>query len=641
MSNRSTGSRTAASRKPAAGARRKAAGKATRKAAPARKAPRKPRRAAPRAPRRGGGGGWRRSLARRAAYVAVIAAVWAVALLAVLVAVLAVGLPDIDSAVAETRRPGITVTAADGAAIANFGEVYGAYVHPDELPPALIDAVLAVEDRRFHDHFGLDLWGVARAAVVNAVAGRVVQGGSTLTQQIAKNVFLSPERTLRRKVQEALLALRLELRYSKRALLGIYLNRVYLGAGCFGVEAAARRYFGKSARRLGLAEAAMIAGLPKAPSRYAPTRNPDAARARAAAVLDAMVDAGRLDAAAAAAAKTAPVALRGAAAAGDARYFTDWIADRVSGFVGPPRDDLVVRTTLSLPAQAAAERAARAAAARHDGQAALVAMSPDGAVRAMVGGFSYAASQFNRATQARRQPGSAFKLAVYAAALADGYTPDSVVDDSPVAVGGWRPRNYGGTYRGRISLTRAFAHSSNSVAVRLSERVGRGKVRAMARRLGMGGRLPGGPSLALGTGETTLLDLASAYAVPANRGRGAIPYGIVEIRDRSGAVLYRRAGSGTGRIVSPALAGALDRMLTAAVAEGTGRRAALDGPGGVKVAGKTGTSQDSRDAWFVGYRPGLVAGVWVGHDDSRPMDGVTGGGLPAEIWHDFMSRYSP
>ncbi len=640
--------------KSGAGKGKAAGGTTRRKSAPARagaakaKTPRKPAAAKSRAARkpararkpaaaRRRGGAKRRSFARRVGYYAAVAAVWGLVLAAGFVGVMAVGLPDIDEAIAETRRPGITVTAADGAVLANFGEVYGAYVPVEELPGVLVDAVLAIEDRRFYDHFGLDPLGLARAAAVNAGAGRVVQGGSTLTQQIAKNIFLAPERTFRRKVQEALLAVWLELRFSKRELLGIYLNRVYLGAGCFGVEAAARRYFGKSARDLGLAEAAILAGLPKAPSRYAPTRDPAAARARAAVVLDAMAAAGSISAARAAAAKAEPIAPPGAASGGATRYFADWVADRVSDFVGPPRDDLVVLTTLHPAAQAAAERAVRAAAQRHDGQAALVAMSPDGAVRAMIGGVSYAASQFNRATQARRQPGSAFKIAVFAAALADGHAPGSTVDDSPVSVGSWSPRNYAGVYRGRISLASAFAHSSNSVAVQLAERVGRGAVRAMARRLGIGGELPDGPSIALGTGETTLLELASAYATVANGGRGAIPHGILEIRDRSGAVLYRRSGSGSGRVLAPDVADGLDRLLSAVVREGTGRRAALDGP----AAGKTGTSQDSRDAWFVGYRPGLAAGVWMGHDDSRPMRDVTGGGLPAETWREFMTLYPP
>ena len=580
---------------------------------------------------------WRR-LFRRCAYLAAVAGVWALVLLAGAIGFLAIGLPDIDEAIAAERKPGMTIVAANGDVLTNFGEVYGAYVPTDQLPPALIDAVVSIEDRRFFRHFGLDVWGVMRAAAINLFAGQVVQGGSTLTQQIAKNIFLTPERTLRRKVQEALLALWLERRYTKEALLGIYLNRVYLGAGCFGVEAAARRYFGKSARTLSLAEAAMIAGLPKAPSRFAPTRNFAAARARAAIVLEAMVAAGRLDRAAAAAARTAPVTVNGAdGGGGSPRYFADWIADRVSDFVGPPRDDLVVRTTLSPPAQAAAERAVRALADRHAGQTALVAMSPDGAVRAMVGGKSYARSQFNRATQARRQPGSAFKLAVFAAALADGHAPDSVFDDTPITVGSWSPRNYGGVYRGPISLRTAFAHSSNSVAVQLSERVGRTAVRRMARRLGFTSKLPAGPSLALGTGEVTLLELTSAYATPANGGRGALAHGIVEIRDRSGQVLYRRSGSGSGQVISRAVARDLEHILTAVVTDGTGRRAALDGP----AAGKSGTSQDSRDAWFVGYKPGLVAGVWVGHDDGRSMGAITGGGLPAEIWREFMRSYAP
>jgi penicillin-binding protein 1A len=585
----------------------------------------------------------RRRFLGRLLYWAAIAGIWALVAGATLVGWYAYDLPDVSDLDSRTRSAGVTIAARDGTVLASFGQVYARHVDRSELPQALIDAVIATEDRRFYRHFGIDLIALARAALADLRAGSVVQGGSTITQQIAKNVFLTPERSLKRKVQEVLLALWLERRFTKNQLLTIYLNRVYLGAGSHGVEAAARRYFGKPASRLVLAEAAMIAGLPKAPSRYAPTRDLAAARARAAVVLDNMVAAGRLTRAEAEAAKAAPAAVTGAyGGSGAARYFADWVIDQVPAFVGPAARDLVVRTTLDAAAQRAAEAAVAAVlgergGAAHVGQAALVAMAPDGAVRAMVGGRDYGASQFNRATQARRQPGSAFKIAVYAAALEAGFAPDDAVADVPVTVAGWSPRNYGGVYRGEITLTTAFAKSSNSVAVQLAERVGRRRVIEVARRLGIASPLSPRPSLALGAGEVTLIELTGAYAVVAAGGRGVIPYGIDEIRDRDGAVLYRRAGSGPGRALSVAAARTLDALLRAVVREGTGRRAAL----AVPAAGKTGTSQDFRDAWFVGYRPGLVAGVWLGNDDGAPMRKVTGGGLPAELWHEFMTRYPP
>ena len=581
--------------------------------------------------------------ARWAAYWGAVAGIWLALAAGAAVAWYARDLPDPEAAAARPRLAGITVEAANGIVLANYGEVYGEHLDTAELPGALVEAVVATEDRRFFRHFGVDPWGLARAAVANLGAGRLVQGGSTITQQIAKNVFLTPERSVKRKVQELLLALWLERRFTKHELLTIYLNRVYLGAGAYGVDAAARRYFGKSARDLTLAEAAMIAGLPKAPSRYAPTRDLALARARAAVVLEAMVAAGSLAAGEAARAKAAPATVTSATvAAGGSRYFADWVVDQLPDFVGPAARDLIVVTTLSPWAQRAGERAVADAldgAGRDLGarQAALVAMTPDGGVRAMVGGRAYHESQFNRVTQARRQPGSAFKIAVYAAALEAGWSPDDMVADSPIRLAGWSPSNYGEAYLGDITLRRAFALSSNSVAVQLSERVGRRHVIEAARRLGIGAPLPDHPSLALGVGELSPLELTAAYATVANGGRGVIPYGIVEIRDRAGRVLYRRTGSGPGRALAAPVAAALDGLLRAAVAEGTGKRAALAGP----AAGKTGTSQDFRDAWFVGYRPDLVAGVWLGNDDGTPMRKVTGGGLPAHLWRDFMTRTAP
>ncbi len=549
----------------------------------------------------------------------------------------ALDLPDVDGLVATTRRPGITFLDVHGRTIAAYGEVHGAAVTLDDVAPALPQAVLAVEDRRFHDHFGVDPIGIARAALRNLRAGRVVQGGSTITQQLAKNLFLTPERTLKRKVQELLLALWLERRFSKEQILALYLNRVYLGAGSYGVEAAARRYFGVSAASLTLYQAAMIAGLPKAPSRYNPLADPAAARRRAEVVLAAMVEAGFVDAAAADAARAqGPGPLR--PPAGGAHYFTVWLLDQLPSYGGRRDTDLVVRTTLDLAVQRAAEAAlARAlagpgAAAGAD-EGAVVVLSPDGAVRAMVGGRSYARSQFNRAVQARRQPGSAFKPFVYVAALEAGLRPGDVVEDAPVSVGAWTPSNFDGRHRGPVTLREALAASLNTVAVRLSERLGRQRVIGVARRLGLTAPLPDHPSLALGTAEVSPLELAAAYAAFANGGAAAWAHGITGIDGGDGRALYRRRGSGAPAVLAPEVVGAINAMLRGAVEHGTGRRAAL---GERPAAGKTGTTQDHRDAWFVGYTADYVAAVWLGNDRGKPMRGVTGGGLPATIWREVM-----
>ncbi len=586
-----------------------------------------------------GGRGGRRSLGRRLASWALALAVWGVLGGLGLVAFYAYDLPDVRRIGTVERAPTVTLLAADGGELVTFGDLYSRPVALADLPPHLPRAVIATEDRRFYDHFGLDLIGLARAAYVNLRAGSIRQGGSTITQQLAKNLFLTPERTLKRKVQETLLALWLERVFTKDQILTLYLNRVYLGAGTYGVEAAARKYFDRPAARLDLAQAAMIAGLLKAPTRYAPTRDLERSRRRAAQVLDNMVAAGYLNEDEAARAKRRPAALAPRRRAPEGvRYFTDWVLDRVPGYVGHTARDLVVLTTLDRRLQVAAERTVERALAgpgakQGVGQAALLALSPDGAVRAMVGGRSYARSQFNRATQARRQPGSAFKLFVYLAALEAGMEPGDVVRDEPVQIGDWRPRNYGRGHAGEVTLRQALARSINTVAVKVSERAGRDKVVAAARRLGVtveGGRHP---SIALGAAEVTLMDLTAAYAVLANGGAGVWSYAIVEIRDSEGAPLYRRQGSGPGRVVAPRQVAKLNEMLAAVLTEGTGKAARLDRPAG----GKTGTSQQFRDAWFVGYTAQLAAGVWVGNDDASPMRRVTGGGLPARMWREFMA----
>ena len=548
-------------------------------------------------------------------------------------------LPDVERLGVIQKRPSVTLLAADGARIAAFGQLYGEAVQLDELPRALSEAVLATEDRRFYSHFGVDLLGLARAVYVNLRARRIIQGGSTITQQLAKNVFLTPERTVKRKVQEFLLALWLENEFSKQQILTLYLNRVYFGAGTYGVEAAARKYFDKSARGVGLAEAAMLAGLLRAPSRLAPTRNLEAARARARVVLDNMVDAGYLEAAEAARAKAAPARARPRPAVSGARYFADWILDRVPDYIGHSDRDLVVLTTLDSRMQTAADRAVAAALTRDGarlriGQAALVALQPNGAIRAMVGGRSYALSQFNRAVQARRQPGSAFKPVVYLAGLESGLAPDSVLEDKPISVDGWRPSNYDGRHHGRVSLRDGLARSINTIAVQVSERAGREAVIHAALRLGIASPIRPHPAIALGTAEVGLLELATAYAVFANGGAGVLPHGIAEIRSGDGTILYRRGGTGAGRVVASRPLNQMSDMLSAAIREGTGKAARLDRP----AAGKTGTSQDFRDAWFVGYTRDLVAGVWLGNDDGRPMRRVTGGGPPARIWRAFMAE---
>ncbi len=578
----------------------------------------------------------RRRTGRRLLRWSLVCVLWALLGFGGLLAWYAWDLPDVGSLDTGARRPSMTILAADGALLAQRGDLYGAPARFADLPPHLVQAVVAIEDRRFFDHSGFDPWGLARAAFANLRAGSIRQGGSTITQQLAKNLFLTHARTLRRKVQELLVALWLEAEFTKRQIFTIYANRVYLGAGAYGVAAAAQRYFGKPVGRLDLLEAAVLAGLLKAPSRYAPTRDPEAAKRRARRVLRAMVDAGFLTE------EAARRALRGKLrivprTGVSGRYFVDWVLDRAADYIGHADRDLIVVTTLDVRLQRAAEQRLRATLARYGparraSQAALVALAPDGAVRAMVGGRSFAESQFNRVTQALRQPGSAFKLFVYLAGLEAGIGPRDRIVDGPVSVGGWRPRNYDGRFRGPVELRTAFAHSLNSVAVRVAERAGRGNVAAAARRLGITSKLAAHPSAALGAGEVTLLELTAAYAALANRGRAAWPHGIVEIRDKTGRALYRRAGPGGGRVVDARHVVSLDEMLAAVITEGTGRAAALGWP----AAGKTGTSQDFRDAWFVGYTADLVAGVWVGNDDGRPMKRVTGGGLPARLWRAFM-----
>lgn len=589
-------------------------------------------------PRKAGGGRGKGVWARRLLLAAATLAVWAAIGVTAVVAYYAHDLPDIDQVTAPTRRPSIQLMAADGQVFAAFGDLYGESLDLAAIAPAIAQAVLATEDRRFFSHFGIDVFGLARAAVVNLRAGHVVQGGSTITQQLAKNLFLKPDRTMKRKVQEVLMALWLERRFTKQQLLTLYLNRVYLGSGAFGVDAAAKRYFEVSARRVGLYQAAVIAGLLKAPSRYSPLNNPEASHRRALQVLSNMVEAGYVDQ------KTADLAGLGGAAQAvrrpvpSGRYFADWTLSRLDDISELAGRDVVVRTTLDLGLQRKVESQLQAmlsgpGAKANVGQGAVVVLSPDGAVRALVGGRDYDDSQFNRATQALRQPGSAFKPFVYLAAMESGLAPHDIYDDAPIKLGKWAPGNYNGRFEGPVSLRHAFANSTNTVAVRLIEDVGPGRVAAIAHKLGITSTLGKDASLALGTSETTLLELGQAYAAFANGGFGITAFGIESVTTPEGQVLWQRQGGGVGKVMSDQALAHMHQMMGAVLSEGTGKAARLDRP----AAGKTGTTQDYRDAWFMGFTADYVAGVWLGNDDQRnEMRKVTGGGLPAQLWKSVM-----
>ena len=594
--------------------------------------------------RRGGGGNGGRGFSgrrffRRSLYWGAVASLWG--LIAVVGIMLWYGLqlPHASTWAVPQRPPNVQIVSIDGSLIGNRGDTGGEAVRIEHLPVHLANAVIAIEDRRFRYHFGLDPIGLTRAMSRNIRARRLVEGGSTLTQQLAKNMFLTPERSFRRKVQELVLALWLEAKFSKDEILEMYLNRVYFGAGAYGVDAAALRYFNKSARLVSLPEAAMLAGLLRAPSYYSPVGNPQRARERAATVLAAMANAGFIAPGAEKSARDNPALIAARPASRSENYVADWIMDRLPSYLGSVNQDIVVQTTLDSRLQRAAEAALVVGLETRGkelgvGNGALVAIDGTGAIRAMVGGRDYAASQFNRATQARRQPGSAFKPFVYLAAIERGLSPDSVRVDEPVRFGNWSPKNYANKYRGPVSLRTALALSINTIAAKLAVEVGPQAVVETAHRLGINSKLAPNASIALGTSEVTLLEMAAAYTPFANGGFAVLPHAISRITTADGSVVFQRQGSGFGQVVAPDGIAMMNDMLQATLEVGTGRKAAIDG---WPAAGKTGTSQDFRDAWFVGYTGNLTAGVWLGNDDSTPTRRATGGSLPAEIWHDFMT----
>lgn len=573
------------------------------------------------------------------------ATVYAGIVLVILVAWVSYDLPDINDLNKFTKAPSILIKSEDGQIIGSFGDIYGDYIPFNAMPMSLVDAVVATEDRNFYHHFGVDPFGLIRAMAANVRAHHVVQGGSTITQQVAKNVFLTPERSLIRKIKEMLLAIKLERRFSKQDIMSIYLNRVYLGAGNYGVDAASRRYFDKSARELTLSESAIMAGLLKAPSRFAPTSNPALSTKRAEQVLVNMADAGYLTEAQATHAREELTKSMGGRKRNSqsAMYFADWIMDQLPEFVANVQEDMIVTSTLRPDWQLLAEKSIndimdKDGAPHNASQAALVSMTPDGAIRAMIGGRSYAESQFNRAAQSLRQPGSSFKLFVYLAGLESGFTPETMVDDHPISIkivgGYWQPHNYTNKYLGEITLKEAVTQSVNTVAVQVAEQAGLDHVISVARRLGITSDLQEVPSIALGSTEVSLLELTNAYAHLATGGGIVYPYGIIKIETARGEPLYERSVPSTGAVLQPSVVGAMNEMLESVVTNGTGKAAQIGRP----IAGKTGTTSDYRDAWFMGFTPDLVTGVWVGNDNNTPMKKVTGGMLPAQIWHGYMAN---
>ena len=580
----------------------------------------------------------KRALFGRIAYWSLVVGLWLAIGGIGLVAWVGAHLPPIQSLEIPKRPPSIQIVDMQGRALARRGDLAGEPLPLKEMPGYVPKAFVAIEDRRFYEHYGVDPFGIGRAFVANVLHRAVAQGGSTISQQLAKNLFLTQERTITRKLQEALLAFWLERKFSKSQILEMYLNRVYFGSGAYGIEQASQRYFGKSARHITLAEAALLAGLVKSPSRLAPTRNFDGAEKRAQVVLKAMAELKFITLTTERTALARPPRILAQATTGSVNYVADWVMDALNDTLGHVDEDIVVQTTIDANLQANAEKALNDELAQKGdksgvAQGALVAMTPDGAVRALVGGRNYADSQFNRAVAAKRQPGSAFKPFVYLTAVEHGLTPDTVREDKPISVKGWQPENYNHEYFGPVTLTRALALSLNTVSVRLTLELTPMAVVRTAYRLGIASRLEPNASIALGTSEVSMLELVGAYAPFANGGYALIPRVIDKIIAANGKVLYARNIQQLGRIIDARYVAMMNAMMAETLTIGTAHKAALPG---WPAAGKTGTSQDFRDAWFIGYTAHLVTGVWLGNDDGTPTKHVTGGSLPVDIWSRFM-----
>ena len=542
----------------------------------------------------------------------------------------AAGLPPI------TRDPQVTYLDRSGAVVGVRGGRYAPPVDVARLPAYVPAAFVAIEDRRFYEHGGFDTIGIARAIITDIAKGRAAQGASTITQQLARNLFLNDDRTAQRKAQELVYAVQLDRAYSKQQILGLYLSRIYFGSGAYGIEDASQRYFNKPAARLTLHEAAILAALPKSPTGYDPADQPERSAQRVRLVLDAMVDTHAITPGQRAAALAEPVHVWKDAPTAPAQYFVDWLDQQERALAGPLRQDTVVETTLDMGMETAAATAAASTVARFQAkgvqQAALVSLDGQGRLKAMLGGIDYAASPFDRAIQAHRQAGSSWKPFIYLTALEQGRTPDTVVVDEPVTFGDWSPRNFEEGFEGPVTMQQALAHSINTVAVRLADEVGRPTVAATAHRLGIVSPINTDPAMALGTSLVTPIEMATAYAALSNGGQRVSPYGIERIRV-GGRVVYQHRPSSQAQVVANPPLSELNQMLRAVVDGGTGTRAAEPG---YDIAGKTGTTSDYRDAWFCGFTGGLTTVVWMGRDDNTPMRGITGGSAPAEFWRGYM-----
>jgi penicillin-binding protein 1A len=558
------------------------------------------------------------------------------ALLGVLSLVVAVGLaasalPEFDELKAAQNEQMIVVRARDGTELVTLGPSYGKWVAAPQIPQVMKDAILSTEDRRYYQHVGVDPIGIARSFYVRFRDGRWRQGGSTISQQLARTVFLNNSRTLARKLREAVLALALEWKFSKDQVLELYLNKVYFGGGAYGIDSASRKFFGHPGTELSLPEAAIIAGLVKAPSHYSPTADAAAAIGRGRVVLGLMQENGKATASQIAAIDFKAIKFASESGQNSVRYFTDWALPQLDLLLGENDQPIEVWTTLDPRLQSAATDAIQRYVPG-GAQGALVSMDRDGAVLAMVGGTDYVTSNYNRAINAVRQPGSAWKLFVYLAALEAGYTPSSEVVDEPVTIQGWSPRNSNGEFAGKIDVRTAFAYSKNTVAAQLGNEVGFSAVAAVARRFGITTPISTVPSMVLGSNEVRLIDMTRAFAAVSAQGQAIEPYGIVKVATTDGKVLYQRQAKGAVALVSSNVAGGMTDLLQSAVATGTGSAAQIGRP----VAGKTGTTTSNKDGWFLGFSSGVTTGIWMGRDDDRPVPGLQGGTAPARAFSSYM-----
>lgn len=544
-------------------------------------------------------------------------------------------LPDISKAIERTRLPATTILTESGQEIESYGGVYSEIVYAEDLPSYVRDAVISTEDRRFYSHFGFDFVSFGRAMVVNLIHRRYVQGGSTITQQVSKNLFLTPEKNIKRKVQELLMAFWLEKKFTKNQILTLYLNRVYMGAGTYGIEAASQKFFHKSSHDINMMEASILAGLLKAPARYNPISSKKRAVERATVVLQNMVDNRKITEKQKILALKMPIGNNKYNFDGG-KYFADWVYNEVNAYIGERDIDINVYTTLDGKLQKAAETILQQAVAANRKNnvtnGAIVVIDNSGAVKAMVGGISYRNSQFNRAVQALRQPGSSFKTFVYLAALEDGFEPDDTIEDKPIVIGKWKPENYDKRYYGKVSVKDAFRRSLNLATIDLSNRISKQKIIELAHKMGISTPINNAPSMPLGSFEVKIIDMAVAYSTIANGGFANWPYSINEIYSKDGYKIYERTSDEKNKIISDEAIENITSMLQSVIENGTGKKARLP----FFAAGKTGTSQDYRDAWFAGFSRGYTAVVWVGNDNNSPMKNISGGTLPAEIWKKLM-----